>query len=105
MSEYIAPEICIDCFGIVQGLWYTGSAAFPSIVSLDEHYGAAWCSGNRQYYSVRLQIIKEVDGLAVARNISKGDAVLLLDGERRENKKPRSNQYRITGRITGIDYG
>ncbi|KAK9357272.1 hypothetical protein V1504DRAFT_442906 [Lipomyces starkeyi] len=55
-------------------VWYTGSAAFPSIVSLDEHYGAAWRSGDRQYYSVRLQIIKEVDRLAAARNISKGDA-------------------------------
>ncbi|KAK9326470.1 hypothetical protein V1520DRAFT_300844 [Lipomyces starkeyi] len=65
-------------------VWYTGSAAFPSIVSLDEHYGATWRSGDRQYYSVRLQIIKEVDRLAAARNISKGDAVLLLDGERRE---------------------
>ncbi|KAK9327212.1 hypothetical protein V1520DRAFT_375182 [Lipomyces starkeyi] len=65
-------------------VWYTGSAAFPSIVSLDEHYGDAWRSGDRQYYSVRLQIIKEVDRLAAARNISKGDAALLLDGERRE---------------------
>ncbi|KAK9358122.1 hypothetical protein V1504DRAFT_462085, partial [Lipomyces starkeyi] len=65
-------------------VWYTGSAAFPSIVSLDEDYGAAWRSGDRQYYSVRLQIIKKVDRLAAARSISKGDAVLHLDRERRE---------------------
>ncbi|KAK9357126.1 hypothetical protein V1504DRAFT_465631 [Lipomyces starkeyi] len=66
-------------------VWYTGSAAFPSIVSLDERYGAAWRSGDRQYYSVRLQIIKEVDRLAAARTISKSDAVLLLDRVREKN--------------------
>ncbi|KAK9385378.1 hypothetical protein V1515DRAFT_519155, partial [Lipomyces mesembrius] len=65
-------------------VWYTGSVAFPSIVSLDERYGAAWRSGDRQYYSVRPQIIKEVDRLVAARNISKGDSVLLLDAARRE---------------------
>ncbi|KAK9319354.1 transcriptional activator of glycolytic enzymes-domain-containing protein [Lipomyces orientalis] len=65
-------------------VWYTGSASFPSIVSLDERYGAAWRSGDRQCYSVRLQIIREVDRLASARNISERDAVLLLDAERRQ---------------------
>ncbi|KAK9251137.1 transcriptional activator of glycolytic enzymes-domain-containing protein [Lipomyces tetrasporus] len=65
-------------------VWYTGSVSFPSIVSLDERYSAAWRSGDRQYYSVRLQIIREVDRLAATRNISERDAVLLLDTERRQ---------------------
>ncbi|KAK9384626.1 hypothetical protein V1515DRAFT_589023 [Lipomyces mesembrius] len=56
-------------------VWYTGSVAFPSIVSLDERYGATWLSGDCQYYS-------EVDRLAAARNILKGDS--MLDAERRE---------------------
>ncbi|KAK9384489.1 hypothetical protein V1515DRAFT_368853 [Lipomyces mesembrius] len=62
----------------------TQTVSFPSIASLDDRYGAAWRSGDRQNYSVRLEIIKEVDCLAAARNISEGDAVLLLDDERRE---------------------
>ncbi|KAK9257557.1 transcriptional activator of glycolytic enzymes-domain-containing protein [Lipomyces tetrasporus] len=65
-------------------VWYTGSISFLSIVSLDERYGAAWRSGDRQYYSVRLQIIREVDRLAATRNISERDAVPLLDAERRQ---------------------
>ncbi|KAK9364805.1 hypothetical protein V1509DRAFT_572263 [Lipomyces kononenkoae] len=65
-------------------VWFSGSAGFPAIASLNDAYGAAWRAGDRQYYSVRLQIINEVDRLAAVRNISMGDATFLLDTERRE---------------------
>ncbi|KAK9237054.1 hypothetical protein V1525DRAFT_405174 [Lipomyces kononenkoae] len=62
----------------------SGSRNQLAFLSLNDAYGAAWHAGDRQYYSVRLQIINDVDRLAAVRNISKGDAVLLLDTERRE---------------------
>ncbi|KAK9238692.1 transcriptional activator of glycolytic enzymes-domain-containing protein [Lipomyces kononenkoae] len=64
-------------------LWYRGSVSFPAVVSLNERYGVSWRSGDRQYYNVRLQIINEVDRLAAVQNISKDDAVALLDSRRR----------------------
>ncbi|KAK9492628.1 hypothetical protein V1508DRAFT_418064 [Lipomyces doorenjongii] len=77
---------------------WTGSGiqdqvAFPSIVSLYERYGATWRSGDRQYHSVRLQIMKEVDRLATARNILKSNAVLLLDAERRQKNWTLNIKY------------
>ncbi|KAK9236407.1 hypothetical protein V1525DRAFT_406989 [Lipomyces kononenkoae] len=84
IPKYKVPRY-VSTVSELYSVWYWGSAGFPAIVSLNDRYGAAWRAGDRQYYSVRLQIINEVDRLAAVRNISKGDAVLLLDTERREN--------------------
>ncbi|KAK9233723.1 transcriptional activator of glycolytic enzymes-domain-containing protein [Lipomyces kononenkoae] len=76
---------CVVTVAELYRIWYTGSLSFPSVVSLDERYGASWRSSDRQYYNVRLQIINEIDRLSCVQNISKADAVASLDSRRRIN--------------------
>ncbi|KAK9329603.1 hypothetical protein V1520DRAFT_327205 [Lipomyces starkeyi] len=80
IPQYKLPRYCYSCRAVK--IWYTGSDSFPSVVSLDERYGASWWSGDRQYYNVQLQIIKAIDRLTFVQNISKADRCLRRSGFR-----------------------
>jgi hypothetical protein len=64
--------------------WTQGFQGRPSIRDLDRQWGAHWRSGCRkelQWYSLRLEIIREIERVARVRRISEDAAMWTLHHE------------------------
>jgi hypothetical protein len=67
--------------------WTIGVDGGPSIRSLDSRWGSRWRAGRRselQWYSLRLEAIKEIQRLAHARRTSEEAAVWLLQHQQQK---------------------
>jgi hypothetical protein len=61
--------------------WTVGLGGKPSINALDSTWGSRWRSGRQselQWYSLRLEVIKEIRRLARAHRISEQQAMWML---------------------------
>ena len=101
----------------VQGLWREwteGLPGQPSITALDKRWGNRWRAGRGselQWYSLRQEIIREVDRLAQSRRIGRDTAVNILAAEQRQTaasldlfcKRLRANRKkRAAGGAVGV---
>jgi transcriptional activator of glycolytic enzymes GCR1 len=75
---------------MVEGLWQEwtiGLRGQPSITALDGRWGSRWRSGRQselQWYSLRLEVIKEIRRTAQAQRISEEAAMLLVNMQQRQ---------------------
>jgi hypothetical protein len=66
--------------------WTVGLRGQPSIGELDNRWGPRWRSGRQselQWYSLRLEIINEIERTARSRRISEENAIWAFDYEQR----------------------
>jgi hypothetical protein len=74
----------------VKGLWRewtVGLQGEPSIIALDNRWGSRWRAGRQaevQWYSLRLEVIREIRRVAQARRISEESAMQFVGAEQRQ---------------------
>jgi len=74
----------------VEGLWRewtVGLRGQPSVASLDSRWGSRWRAGRRselQWYSLRLEVIKEIRRTARAQRSSEEAAMWAVDLQQRQ---------------------
>ena len=74
----------------VEGLWRewrVGLWGQPSVASLDSRWGSRWQTGQQselQWYSLRLEVIKEIRRTAQARRSSEEAAMWVVDLQQRQ---------------------
>ena len=68
--------------------WTIGLQGGPSIVALDNRWGSRWRAGRQaevQWYSLRLEVIREIRRVARARRISEESAMYFVGAEQRQS--------------------
>lgn len=68
--------------------WTIGLQGGPSIVALDNRWGSRWRAGRQaevQWYSLRLEVIREIRRVARARRISEESAMYFVGAEQRHS--------------------
>jgi len=94
--------------------WTTGIRGGPSITALDNRWGSRWRAGRQaevQWYSLRLEVIREIRRVAGLRRISEESAMCFVAAEQRQShcsldlycKRLRAN--RKTREATGAGAG
>src|SRR5437667_1639565 len=74
----------------VEGLWRewtVGLQGRPSVASLDSRWGSRWRTGRRgeiQWYSLRLEVMKEIRRTAQAQRSSEEEAMWAVDLRQRQ---------------------
>ncbi|KAL2193261.1 transcriptional activator of glycolytic enzymes-domain-containing protein [Corynascus similis CBS 632.67] len=74
----------------VEGLWRewtVGLPGRPAIAALDRKWGSRWRAGRRgelQWYSMRLEVIKEIQRVAQARRISEQAAMYMVNMQQQQ---------------------
>ncbi|KAK4127997.1 hypothetical protein N657DRAFT_678507 [Parathielavia appendiculata] len=70
---------------MVEGLWHewtVGLRGMPAIAALDRKWGSRWRAGRRselQWYSLRLEVIKEIQRVAQAQRIGEQAAMYIVN--------------------------
>ncbi|KAM7205926.1 Transcriptional activator of glycolytic enzymes domain containing protein, partial [Rhypophila sp. PSN 637] len=68
--------------------WTTGLQGGPSITALDNRWGSRWSAGRQaevQWYSLRLEVIREIRRVAGMRRTSEETAVAFVAAEQRQS--------------------
>ncbi|KAK4206866.1 transcriptional activator of glycolytic enzymes-domain-containing protein, partial [Rhypophila decipiens] len=68
--------------------WTTGLQGGPSITALDNRWGSRWRAGRQaevQWYSLRLEVIREIRRVAGMRRTSEETAVAFVAAEQRQS--------------------
>ena len=68
--------------------WTVGLRGGPSITALDKQWGSRWRAGRQaevQWYSLRLEVIREINRVARARRISEESAMHFVGAEQRQS--------------------
>ncbi|KAK4233189.1 transcriptional activator of glycolytic enzymes-domain-containing protein, partial [Achaetomium macrosporum] len=69
----------------VKGLWHewtVGLRGMPAVAALDRKWGSRWRAGRRselQWYSLRLEVIKEIRRVAQAQRIGEQAAMYIVN--------------------------
>jgi hypothetical protein len=69
--------------------WTVGFQGQPSISELDRRWGSTWRAGRRselQWYSLRLEVIKEITRIAQSRRISQEAAMYQLSQQQQQQR-------------------
>jgi len=69
--------------------WTAGSLGCPAIAELDRRYGSRWRQGRRdelQFYSLRREIIKEIDRITHSERVSETTAMQRVQGRQAREK-------------------
>jgi len=68
--------------------WTTGLRGGPSITALDNRWGSRWRAGRQaevQWYSLRLEVIREIRRVAGVRRLSEESAMCFVEAEQRQS--------------------
>jgi hypothetical protein len=68
--------------------WTTGWGGGPSITALDNRWGSRWHAGRQaevQWYSLRLEVMREIRRVADIRRLSEESAVAFVGAEQRQS--------------------